>query len=164
MTSAESIRERYAIPDGYAPVLEELAAVAPLDPVLPRAARARVHLARLAVPAAQVDAVVDALPAVRDDAAAWWLVSRAYTQLVRRIGAVGFVRPRWPSLAAADDPLAPYLYVAVFLAALPDITRWYAEHDVDEAVLWPTLSDVGTRMAIRTRVTGRRGLDTEQRW
>jgi hypothetical protein len=118
----------------------------------------------MSVPPAAVDDIVDRLPAIRDDADARWLVTRCYTQLVRRIGAREPGRLRWPSLTAANDPLAPYLSVAVFLAAVPDIEQWYIDQEMDTAILWATLADVGGRMAIRARASGLPGLDTEQHW
>ncbi|MEX1007570.1 MAG: acyltransferase domain-containing protein [Acidimicrobiia bacterium] len=164
MASAASVRDRFRINESNAALLDELEAIDPIEPVLPERNTARELLGRLAVPPGAVDDIVDRLPAIHDDSDARWLVARCYTQLVRRIGAREPGRLRWPSLADADEPLAPYLYVAIFLAAVPDIERWYVDHEIASAILWATLADVGGRMAIRARVSGRRGLDTEQHW
>jgi hypothetical protein len=164
MASARAVSERFSIDDAYAPVLEELAAVDPVEPRLPVPATARWRLRGLGVDSGVAEKVVGLLPAIRADPDTWWLATRCYTQLVTRIDARPFVRPRWPSLARSGDPLAPYVYVAVFLAAAPDIEAWYGERGIDASVLVRTLGDVGVRMAIRARRSGRRGLDTEQRW
>jgi GNAT-like C-terminal domain/N-acyltransferase N-terminal domain len=166
MTSADTVRTRFDIDDVYAPVLDVLAVTEPMEPALPQGAAARERLRALGVGDGAADDIVAVLPALRADADAWWLLTRCYAQLVRRIDAPDFVRPRWPSLARSDDPLAPYVYVAVFVAAVPEIESWYRERGIDTAILWDTLADLGTRMRIRARVLGRhgRGLDTEQRW
>jgi hypothetical protein len=164
MTDEASVEARYRIHPAFCASLTELAAVEPADVALPDAATARAWLDALGVAAPVADHVVDLLPAIARDADAWWLVTRCAAQLAERIDAPAFVRPRWPSLERADDALAPYVYVAAFLAAVPGIARWYRDRGVDEGIMWHTLGDLGIRMRIRARTRGRPGLDTEQRW
>jgi GNAT-like C-terminal domain/N-acyltransferase N-terminal domain len=164
MADIASVEARYRIDPMFRVSLEELAAVAPADVVVPDAATARTRLDSLGVGPAVADDVVGFLPAIARDPDAWWLVTRCTAQLAERVDAAVFVRPRWPSLEGADDPLAPYLYVAAFLFAVPGIEHWYHERGVDEAIMWCTLNDLGVRMRIRARTRGRPGLDTEQRW
>jgi GNAT-like C-terminal domain/N-acyltransferase N-terminal domain len=164
MADTASVEARYRIDPMFRASLEELAAVAPADVVVPDTETARTRLDALGVEPGVADDIVGLLPAISRDPDAWWLVTRCTAQLAERVDAPVFVRPRWPSLEHGDDVLAPYLYVAAFLFAVPAIEHWYHERDVDEAIMWHTLSDLGVRMRIRARTRGRPGLDTEQRW
>ena len=164
MADAASVEARYRIHPWFRESLEELDGTVPLDIVVPDAATARAPLDELGVAPADAAHVAQLLSGIARDHDAWWLVTRCVAQLAARVDAADFVRPRWPSLERADDPLAPYLYVAAFLFAVPGIDRWYREHEVDEATMWHTLGDLGVRMRIRARTRGRPGLDTEQRW
>lgn len=164
MTGAASVEARYRIAPVFRAPLEELEAAVPADVVVPDEETARVRLDALGLAPAVAEQVAGVLPAMTRDHDAWWLVTRCVAQLAARVDAPAFVRPRWPSLEHADDPLAPYLYVAAFLLAVPGIERWYRDRGIDEAIMWHTLRDLGVRMRIRGRTRGRPGLDTEQRW
>jgi hypothetical protein len=164
MADAASVEARYHIHPWFHAALEEVEQTVPADVVVPDAATARARLVALGVAPADAEHVAAILPGITRDEDAWWLVTRCIAQLAARIDAPDFVRPRWPSLEGADDPFAPYLYVAAFLLAVPGIEAWYRERAVDEATMWHTLGDLGVRMRIRARTRGRPGLDTEQRW
>ena len=164
MADTASVEARYCIHPWFRESLEELDAAMPVDVALPDAATAQARLDALGVAPAVTEHVAGLLPAIAHDGDAWWLVTRCVAQLAARVDAVDFVRPRWPSRERADDPVAPYLYVAAFMLAVPDIERWYRERGVDEAIMWHTLGDLGVRVRIRARTRGRPGLDTEQRW
>ena len=165
MADASSVEARYRIDPVFRASLEELAAVAvSVDDVVPDTAAARVRLEALGVALPVAGQIAGLLRAIARDRDAWWLVTRCVAQLAERVDAPVFVRPRWPSLERADDPLAPYLYVVAFLLAVPAVERWYCDRGVDEAIMWRTLGDLGVRMRIRARRRNRPGLDTEQRW
>jgi len=165
MADAASVEARYCIDPAFRASVEELDAVAVADDlVVTDTPTERARLDALGVAPDVADHVADLLPAIARDDDAWWLVTRCVSQLATRVDAAAFVRPRWPSLERADDPLAPYLYVAAFLLAVPRIESWYRDRGVDDRVMWHTLRDLGVRMRIRARTRGRPGLDTEQRW
>lgn len=164
MADAASVEARYRIHPWFRASLDELDGTVPLDIAVPDAATARARLDALGVASGEAEHVAQLLPAIARDHDAWWLVTRCVAQLAARVDVPDFVRPRWPSLERADDSLAPYLYVAAFVLAVPGIERWYRERDVDEGTMWHTLGDLGVRMRIRARTRGRPGLDTEQRW
>jgi hypothetical protein len=65
--------------------------------------------------------------------------------------------PEWPF-----DPGTPWLHVRTFLAALPDVRAYHAEHRIRDDVSWATLADLGRCTAIDRRLHGSGGLRDAQ--
>lgn len=101
--------------------------------------------ARLRIPAAAVDDIVDGASRTRDHPEARWLLDRLHRVLADRGGPA--VRPPWPSPWPDDDPLTRFFHLYAFLAAVPDVLRHDAERGIPEAVTWDTLSDVGPQIS-----------------
>ena len=161
--SAEEVRTRLGFDDTAAVWLDELAALGPPEPLrLPDPIEAGALLRRLGLPATQVDEAIATAPAVEGDPALRWLIERCAAVLHHNLGSGGQFRA-WPALPSHLDAIARYGYVWPFLAALPAVRRFHAEHGIPDDVSWATLSDLGAHMTIYQRANGVGGLSS-QNW
>ena len=156
-----TVRERLGLAEDTAAWLASLPAVGATEeaPALPRRADASALLARLAVPAGQIDEAVTAWRAVEADPALRWLLVHCAQQLITAMGRSRSPAP-WPALPSSLGLAGRYLYVLAFLATLPAVRRYHQRHGIADDVSWSTLADLGRHMAIHQRMTGEGGLST----
>jgi hypothetical protein len=126
---------------------------------LPRGEEAAALLRRLGTADPDVPAVLEALPSPEAQPELWWLLERAYGQVVAGLGSGE--PARLPSLPPELGPPGRCFWVAVFLAAAGDVRRWHAARGIPEDVTWDTLSDLGRHIARTRRRTGAAGLDSQ---
>jgi GNAT-like C-terminal domain/N-acyltransferase N-terminal domain len=156
-----TVRERLGLGEETAAWLASLPSDGASEglPRPPERNEATALLARLAVPVAQIDEAVSALPAIRDDPALRWLLGRCAQQLIGVMGVNGPLQP-WPALPEHLGLPGRYLYVMVFLATLPAVRRYHQQRGIPDDVSWATLADLGRHMAIHERVYGMGGLSS----
>jgi hypothetical protein len=128
---------------------------------LPRGDQARTSLQRLGVAEPDLSAIVDALPSPDDQPELWWLLERAYHQVLADIG-------EWDAPIGPRPGLPPELglqgrcfWVFAYLAALEDVRRWHAGRGIPDDVSWTTLGDLGRHVALHRRRTGSTGFDSQ---
>ena len=162
--NAHDVRAQLGFDDSATDWLEELAALVlrPDSVRLPESHEARSLLARLNVPITQIDEVVGTMPSVERDPALCWLIERCASLLNAQLGNGDQLRA-WPSLPSGLGAIARYGYVWAFLAALPSVRRFHAEHGIPDDISWSTLADLGGHMAIYERAHGVGGLSS-QNW
>lgn len=157
---ADEVQRRLGLPERTATWLRSIGR--PPDapgPVLPDDAKTSELLSRLGV-ADAADTLV-ARPDPRADSELWWVLDRIYQQMVATMGDPA---PRdgffgWPPISSERDPAARHLYVWLFLAILPLVRRYHAEHGVPDDVSWESLACLGSAMAAARQLSGRSGLD-----
>lgn len=79
-------------------------------------------------------------------------------------GSITTSEPPWVSpplvvVPVHTGPVGRHLLVWAYLAILPHVRRYHAEHDVPDDVSWTTLSALGAEMATSRQITGMSGLD-----
>jgi hypothetical protein len=101
-------------------------------PVLPDDAEAARLLERLGVQPADRAATLAARPDLEAHPALWWVLDRAYHDLLANMGAAAPTSSYlgWPGLPATAGALGRHLYVWVFLATLPHVRRYLEHHPV----------------------------------
>lgn len=128
---------------------------------LPRDDDARTLLERLSIAEPDRSAIVDAIPSPDEQPELWWLLERAYHQVLRDIGQWDApIGPR-PSLPGELGATGGSFWIFVYLAAVDDIRRWHRSHGVPDDVSWTTLSDLGRHVASHRRRTGGTGFDSQ---
>lgn len=131
------------------------------DVSLPRGDDAWALLERLGVAEPDRSVIVDAIPSRDGQPELWWLLERAYHQVLRDIG-------QWDSPVGPRPGLPPELgargrcfWIFVYLAAVDDIRRWHMSREVPDDVSWTTLSDLGRHIASYRRRAGIVGFDSQ---
>ncbi|HVX45618.1 MAG TPA: acyltransferase domain-containing protein [Mycobacteriales bacterium] len=129
------------------------------EPTLPDDAEAAERLHRLGIPDATDTLAARPTPAGNPEL--WWVLDRVYQHM---IATMGDPAPRegffgWPAVSDRRDPVSRHLYVWLFLAVLPRVRRYHAEHHVPDDVSWASLGCLGSSMASDMRLTGQSGLD-----
>ena len=99
---------------------------------VPDVEQARLLLDQLGVASSDVGLVIADRPEHRAEVE---IVADYARLLVERMGTFHHL-PAWPK---RDD----FLYVWVFLAALPSVRAYHAAHDVPDDVSWASLADLG---------------------
>jgi hypothetical protein len=155
-----ALRARFSFPDDQAKTLARLAAIepAPGEFSLPNADRAHALLGLLGVSPDAIDEAVDALPSREKDPEAWWVLERMYHEFLRLDGRAGPLW--WPYPEPADDALARFLQLYVFLAAVPHARRLHAERGIPDDVSIATLQDVALSVEWFRRRNGRPGFNS----
>jgi hypothetical protein len=115
-------------------------------------------LVELAVPHEDIGDLVALLPTRHGSPDVWWLLERCTHSLVRDIGQVDGP-PAFPRLPESLGPLHRYLYVYVFVAALPQTKAFHAARGIPDVVSRLTLADLGRSMAVHRQRRGFGGLD-----
>lgn len=138
-----------------------LAGLAAVDEVLevglPAADELPPVLLDLAVPHEDVNDLVSLHGVVTGDRDLRWLVERCARTVVAGIGAVD--EPcELPALPADLAAVGRYLYVFVFVAALPHIQAYHARRGIPPDVSRRTLADLGRAMAVHRRWYGTGGM------
>lgn len=157
---ADDVQHRLRLPGRTATWLRSIARPPDaVEPVLPDDAGAAEMLARLGV-----DNPAETLAARPDRATSpelWWVLDRIYQEMVATMGHAapsdGFFG--WPPITDKPDAVARHLYVWLFLATVPLVRRYHAEHGVPDDVSWESLSCLGSAMAEARRLSGASGLD-----
>jgi hypothetical protein len=132
-------------------------------PVLPDDAEAARLLERLGVQPADRAATLAARPDLEAHPALWWVLDRAYHDLLANMGAAAPTSSYlgWPGLPATAGALGRHLYVWVFLATLPHVRRYHAERGVPDQISWANLAALGSAMASARLESGMGGLDAQ---
>jgi hypothetical protein len=90
----------------------------------------------------------------------WWIGCRVYQELLAKMG----YNPAtdeymgWPGLPVGTGPIGRYLYVWVFLAALPDVRRFHRDRGIPDDVSWRSLALLGDDLALLRRIHGAGGM------
>ncbi|HEV2529701.1 MAG TPA: acyltransferase domain-containing protein [Thermomicrobiales bacterium] len=126
--------------------------------VLPEGADLVDALVRLSVAHEDIDTLVRLRPAPEHDPVAWWIIERTVAVVLARMGRV---EPwvRIPALPEAFGPLRRWLFVYVFVAALPHVRAFHRERGIPDDVSWATLADLGRQMAVHRKRDGESGFD-----
>jgi hypothetical protein len=155
--SINSIADALRLSDDAMPWLEQLAALESPDLRLPSDAQADEQLDSLGVPALDRTELLASRPTRTHCPDRWWLLERAYRQLIDGMGTGGSPFA-WPDLDESLGPAAGYLYPWVFLAALPAVLDFHAQRGIPESVSRVSLEDLGRQMTICRNRLGRGGL------
>jgi hypothetical protein len=160
--NAGIVQARLGLTGRFREWLDRLAVPAqPHELVLPDDSEADALLKRLGVQPHDRAACLAARPDPATDPELWWVLRRAWQDLLARMGRNpaqdGYIG--WPALPDSADPLGRQLYVWVFLAAVPDFRRFHQERGIPDEVSWTTLAGLGTEMAVWNAVYGGSGLN-----
>jgi hypothetical protein len=158
-----AVRRRLGLGGEFDELLADLAGIGAAAPAtLPGPDEAAGTLARMRVPADELPEALAALPDPAGTPELWWLLERLRHRLLAGMGGHAPM-PSWPDLPERLGAAGRWFYLAVFLATVPDLRRFHAEHGVPEEVTWDTLGDVGDKVVLRRRTRGTGGLD-KQDW
>lgn len=132
--------------------LDELASVTlrsgparlPEDAALPELLR------RLRVPTADDAGIAASIATARGGDVAW-VVDRCRQLLVDGMGRDDPITP-WPRFAD------PYFYVAVYLAAVPDVRAFHRDRGISDELSWAGMGDLGQQIWVHRRIFGHGGL------
>lgn len=153
------VQSRLRLPDRTATWLGSLGPPSGTGgPVLPDDASAADLLGRLGV--ADPAGTLAARPDPARDPEVWWVLHRIYQDTVATMGAPaprdGFVG--WPGIPAEAGLVARHAYVWLFLALVPHVRRFHAEHGIPDDVSWESLGCLGSAMTAVRRASGEPGL------
>jgi hypothetical protein len=156
----EEVARHLGLDDAFGPWLQHLHGLGDV-PALPllEAGKATALLTRLGLAAADAAEIVAMMPALKQDAALWWLAERCHFDLTRNLGdenAPPFQTPQLPEHRGAVGKL---FWLYVFLAAIEDVRRWHARHGIPDDVSWATLSPLGGHISRYRREHGRWGVE-----
>jgi hypothetical protein len=158
--SPKEVARKLGLDDSFRSWLEHLQGlgeVPALPPLAPREATAL--LGRLGIAADDAAEIGTLLPALKQDAALWWLVERCRYDLIRPLGdenAAPFQSPHLPEHPGVNGGL---IWLYVFLAAIEDVRRWHTEHGIPDDVSWATLSPLGQHIRQYRAENGRWGVE-----
>lgn len=157
---ADDVQRRLQLPDRTAAWLRSIDRPPDAaEPMLPDDVRAAELLDQLGV--ADPADTLAARPHRTVEPELWWVLDRTYREMVATMGhpapSDGFFG--WPPIPDERGAVARHLYVWLFLAIVPLVRRYHAEHDVPEDVSWASLACLGSSMAAARRLTGKSGLD-----
>ena len=132
-------------------------------PVLPNDAEAARLLERLGVQPADRAETLAARPDPDAHPELWWVLDRAYHDLLAGMGSGAPVEGfwGWPGLPAGTGALGRHLYVWLYLAVLPAARRVHADRGIPDDASWAALAELGREMAGWRRVSGVGGLGAQ---
>jgi GNAT-like C-terminal domain/N-acyltransferase N-terminal domain len=156
---AGAARAALGMDAGHEPWLAELAALGPPPGgiPLPHPQRAAALLPLLDVGAEDAANVLRSRPEREAAPWLWWLLERAYHQLIAGMDGVAGPPP-WRRLPDGLGPAGAHLYSWLFLSALPAARDNHARRGVDDDVSWATLGDVGRQARLCRQLYGRDGI------
>lgn len=131
------------------------------DVELPPAPRLVPELLDLAVPHEDIDLLIALAAQVAASEDLSWLLRRCVHCLIKKIGQIGGLVPL-PPLPGARDRLARYLYVLVFVAALPHARAFHRSRGIPEEITRRTFADLGRNIAVHRKRHGSGGLHAPQ--
>jgi hypothetical protein len=126
--------------------------------ILPGPEELAATLVELAVPHEDVDELVALLGPLRRDPQLWWVLERSVHALVRTMGEVD-APVQLPPLPADLGDLHRWLYVYVFVAALPHVRDYHRARGIPGEVSRLTLADLGRNVAVHRQRYGVGGLN-----
>jgi hypothetical protein len=154
---AAEVARRLELDASFGPWLQQLQGVGEIRPLPWIEADAVMTLVeRFGLAAGDAAEIGAELSALQQDAAVWWLAERCHYNLIRHMGdadAPPFQSPHLPERAGGG-----LLWLAVFLAAIPDARQWHAGHGIPEDVSWATLSPLGEQIRRYKDENGRWGI------
>ncbi len=161
---AATVRRRLGLPDRMMDWLGgvERPAGSP-GPVLPDDAEAVRLLERLGVQPIDRAETLAARPDPDAHPALWWVLDRAYHDMLANMGRGAPVEGfwGWPGLPASTGTLGRHLYVWLYLAVLPGVRRYHADRGIPDDASWAALAELGREMAGRRGVSGVSGLGAQ---
>jgi hypothetical protein len=128
-------------------------------PVLPSDADATTLLRQLAVEPGDRVAALAARPNPITHPALWWVLDRAYHDVIATMG----IPPAWggwPEFLARTGPVGRHLYVWLCLAVLPHVRGYHERLGIAEDVSWASLANLGREMTKVRRLSGIPGLES----
>lgn len=130
-------------------------------PVLPDDAQAEQLLGRLGVDPVDRADTLTARPNPDNHPHMWWVLDRAYHQLLSAIGEVvpieGFAG--YPALPPSTGAMGRHLPVWTYLAVLPAIRRYHADRGIPDDLSWHSLAEAfGYVMRAHRAMTGASGM------
>lgn len=162
LQSIERVREMLASTEPTLGLLGQLdhAAEPHIGIGLPHADDLPHILLDLAVPQEDINPLVEMMPASSGAGGISWLVERCAWLLVRDMGSLE-ERVRFPDLPESFGPIRRYVYVYVFVAALPHVQAYCRARAIPEDTVRHTLMDLGRKMALHRRRYGTGGFDLQ---
>lgn len=155
----DGMRSALRLGPEHADVLGRLAAVGSCDSLRLPDAELEPLLIRLGLSADDRSEVRATRPTPADPTL-YWLWERCAHQLVRGLGGLGTL-DAWPTLPDELGARGRLIYVWVFLAAVPHVRAYHAEHGIPEAATFDILRELGSQMDNYRAMYGRAGLTTQ---
>lgn len=157
-----SVRERLDLPEDDS---AWLTAVADLPSAgeftLPDDAAADALLQWLGAAAIDRAETLSARPDPVEHPELWWVLDRAYRQLVATMGDTDVLA--WPLLPPDMGAVGRNAYVWLFLAAVPAVRAYHEKRGIPDEVSRASLADLGQQLGVHRRIFGDGGLHTA-RW
>lgn len=126
-------------------------------PVLPNDNEATELMEQLAVDPLDRASTIAARPAPAAHPALWWVLDRAYHDMLATMGEPP-AGMGWPAIPAATGPVGRHLFVWLCLAVLPAVRRYHADHGVSDKISWATLQSLGSELSKARELAGVSGL------
>lgn len=133
----------------------------PSEPELPDDAEADFLLERLGAPAPDRAACLAGRPDPVDHPELWWVLSRAWQDLLAKMGRnpATYEYIGWPAIPDIGGPAGRHLYAWALLAATPHVRRFHCERGIPDDVSWDTLGALGQNMTMWNTIHGENGLN-----
>ncbi len=134
--------------------------------VLPDDAQALALLEHLQVEPIDQTETLEARPNPETQPALWSILERCYHDMIVNMGHGESIHgfSGWPALPAELGMVGRYLYVWLYLAVVPDVRRYHAEHGIEDAYSWQTLQALAKNMAAHRIQHGVGGLGLWGQW
>lgn len=115
------------------------------------------HLSALAVEADAWPEILATRPDPTANPDLWWALERIYHDLAGNLGnGAGFAG--WPNLPVDGTAPVRHLYIWAFLAAVPVVRQYHAEHGIPDEISRASLSTVGQAVTASRAMFGASGL------
>lgn len=111
----------------------------------------------LEIPEEDIPDVVRLAPSPGSDPDAWWYLERGVHSLGLAMGEIQ-QPPRVANLQDINDPDYRFFYVHMFVAALPQVQRYFRAHGIPEEIVQATLADLGRNVRVHRKREGIGGL------
>ena len=124
---------------------------------LPTDAEATRDFARLGIPQDMWSDILHSRPDQAANAAARWLVQRAYDDVVDNLGS-GANYIGWPAVPHESEATLRHVYIWALLAALPSVHQFHRSRNIPDEDSWRALQTLGTSVRESAAVFGKSGL------
>lgn len=154
-----TLTDRFTHDDRFARWKAHLEQIGPPDTQvsLPTGDELVATLRYLEIPEDDIPDVVRLAPSPESDPDAWWYLERGVHSLGLFMGTIE-KPPRVPDLADINDPVYRLFFVHMFVAALPQVQRYFRERDIPEEIVQATLADLGRNVRVHRKREGVAGL------
>jgi hypothetical protein len=157
----DAVAAGLGLDSAYAPWLRALGSLEPLPSfALPTRERASELLRKLAVPEADIDAVLSVWPEADSDVELWWLLERCHARFVASMGdRDAFID--CPALPRALALQGRCFWVFAYASMVETTRAFHAERGVPDDISWATLADLGQQLVVHRKRRGTTGLDLQ---